>query len=582
MSDLSDLSDLPSSSPVSSRTAVSMPRVVRAPRGRQLSCQNWLTEAAYRMLHNNLDPDVAENPEALVVYGGIGKAARNWACFDALCESLRQLKADETLLVQSGKPVGVFRTHVDAPRVLIANSNLVPKWATWAHFHDLDRKGLMMYGQMTAGSWIYIGSQGIVQGTYETFVEAGRRHYHGSLTGRWILTAGLGGMGGAQPLAASFAGACSLNIECQQSRLDFRLRSRYLDEQADDLDDALARIGRYTREGRAVSVGLLGNAAAVLPELVRRAQAGGLRPDLVTDQTSAHDLIHGYLPVDWSVARWQAAQADAEQHHILRDAAAQSCARHVQAMLDFQAMGIPTVDYGNNIRQVAFDAGVSRAFEVPGFVPAYVRPLFCRGKGPFRWVALSGDPEDIRKTDAKMKELFPADAHLHRWLDMAGERIAFQGLPARICWIGLGERHRAGLAFNEMVKNGELSAPIVIGRDHLDSGSVASPNRETEAMRDGSDAVSDWPLLNALLNTASGATWVSLHHGGGVGMGYSQHSGVVIVCDGTEAAAQRIERVLWNDPGTGVMRHADAGYEEAVSCAHEQGLKLPMRPQRGL
>jgi len=552
------------------------PRPVRAPRGTQLSCRNWLIEAAYRMVQNNLDPEVAENPDALVVYGGIGKAARNWDCFEAILKSLRELREDETLLVQSGKPVGVFRTHVDAPRVLIANSNLVPKWATWEHFHELDRKGLMMYGQMTAGSWIYIGTQGIVQGTYETFVEAGRQHYGGDLAGRWVLTAGLGGMGGAQPLAASFAGASSLNIECQQSRIDFRLKTRYLDEQASDLDDALARMARYRDEKRAVSVGLLGNAAEVLPELVRRARAGGLRPDMVTDQTSAHDLVNGYLPSGWTVAGWRAAQADDSQHAGLRDAAARSCAVHVQALLDFQAMGIPTVDYGNNIRQVALDAGVRNAFDVPGFVPAYVRPLFCRGKGPFRWVALSGDPEDIRKTDAKMKELFPADAHLHRWLDMASERIAFQGLPARICWIGLGDRHRAGLAFNAMVRSGELKAPIVIGRDHLDSGSVASPNRETEAMRDGSDAVSDWPLLNALLNTAGGATWVSLHHGGGVGMGYSQHSGVVIVCDGTEAADRRIERVLWNDPATGVMRHADAGYDIAVASAREQGLNLPM------
>ena len=452
----------------------------------------------------------------------------------------------------------------------------MPKWATWEHYSELDRKGLMMYGQMTAGSWIYIGSQGIVQGTYETFVEAGKQHYGGSLRGKWILTAGLGGMGGAQPLAATFAGACSLNIECQQSRIDFRLRSRYVDEQAADLDDALARIAKYTAEGKAVSIALLGNAADVLPELVRRGRNGQARPDLVTDQTSAHDLVNGYLPVGWTVDRWKTAAADPALHAALREAAARSCAVHVQAMLDFQAMGVPTVDYGNNIRQVAFDAGVKNAFAFPGFVPAYVRPLFCRGKGPFRWVALSGDPEDIRKTDAKMKELFPGDAHLHRWLDMAGERIAFQGLPARICWIGLGERHRAGLAFNEMVKNGELKAPIVIGRDHLDSGSVASPNRETESMKDGSDAVSDWPLLNALLNTAGGATWVSLHHGGGVGMGYSQHSGVVIVCDGTDAAAKRIERVLWNDPATGVMRHADAGYDIAVQCAKEQGLNLPM------
>nr|WP_315849786.1 urocanate hydratase [uncultured Rhodoferax sp.] len=549
---------------------------VRAPRGTELHCKNWLIEAAYRMLQNNLDPEVAENPDALVVYGGIGKAARNWDCYEAILESLRNLNEDETLLVQSGKPVGVFRSHADAPRVLIANSNLVPKWATWEHFHELDKKGLMMYGQMTAGSWIYIGSQGIVQGTYETFVEAGKQHYGGSLAGRWILTAGLGGMGGAQPLAASFAGASSLNIECQQSRIDFRLKTRYVDEQAKDLDDALARLAKYRAEKKAVSIALLGNAADILPELVKRVKNGAIRPDIVTDQTSAHDLVNGYLPSGWTVEQWRAAQADDTQHAALRLAAAKGCAVHVQAMLDFQAMGIPTVDYGNNIRQVALDQGVQNAFDFPGFVPAYVRPLFCRGKGPFRWVALSGDPEDIRKTDAKMKELFPEDTALHRWLDMAGERIAFQGLPARICWIGLGERHRAGLAFNEMVKNGELKAPIVIGRDHLDSGSVASPNRETESMQDGSDAVSDWPLLNALLNTAGGATWVSLHHGGGVGMGYSQHSGVVIVADGTDAAAKRLERVLWNDPGTGVMRHADAGYDIAVQCAKEQGMNLPM------
>ena len=556
--------------------AHALPRTVRAPRGTTLSCKNWLIEGAYRMLQNNLDPEVAENPDALVVYGGIGKAARNWDCFEAILKSLRELNDDETLLIQSGKPVGVFRTHPDAPRVLLANSNLVPKWATWEHFNELDRKGLMMYGQMTAGSWIYIGSQGIVQGTYETFVEAGRQHFGGSLAGKWILTAGLGGMGGAQPLAASFAGACSLNIECQQSRIEFRIKTRYLDEQARDLDDALARIAKYTAEKRAVSIGLLGNAADILPELVRRANAGGIKPDLVTDQTSAHDLVNGYLPSGWTLQQWQDARVEDSQHAALIDAAAASCAVHVQAMLDFAAMDIPTVDYGNNIRQVAFDRGVKNAFDFPGFVPAYIRPLFCRGKGPFRWVALSGDPEDIRKTDAKMKELFPEDAHLHRWLDMAGERIAFQGLPARICWIGLGERHRAGLAFNEMVKSGELKAPIVIGRDHLDSGSVASPNRETESMMDGSDAVSDWPLLNALLNTAGGATWVSLHHGGGVGMGYSQHSGVVIVCDGTDAAAKRIERVLWNDPATGVMRHADAGYEIAKQSAREWGLNLPM------
>jgi urocanate hydratase len=552
------------------------PHPVRAPRGTDIACHNWLIEAAYRMLQNNLDPEVAENPDALVVYGGIGKAARNWECYEAILVALRALKADETLLIQSGKPVGVFRTHTDAPRVLIANSNLVPKWATWEHFDELDRKGLMMYGQMTAGSWIYIGTQGIVQGTYETFVEAGRQHYGGALRGRWFLTAGLGGMGGAQPLAASFAGASSLNIECQQSRIDARIKTRYLDEQAENLDDALARVARYTHDKKAISIGLLGNAAEILPELVRRAKSGGIRPDLVTDQTSAHDLVNGYLPLGWTNVQWRAGQSDATQHAGLRHAAAASCAVHVQALLDFQAMGVPTVDYGNNIRQVALDQGVANAFDFPGFVPAYIRPLFCRGKGPFRWVALSGDPDDIRKTDAKMKALFPDDKDLHRWLDMAGERIAFQGLPARICWIGLGDRHRAGLAFNEMVKSGELKAPIVIGRDHLDSGSVASPNRETEAMRDGSDAVSDWPLLNALLNTAGGATWVSLHHGGGVGMGYSQHSGVVIVCDGTDEAAKRIERVLWNDPATGVMRHADAGYEAAIDCARGQGLIMPM------
>jgi urocanate hydratase len=561
---------------LSTSPATAGARPVRAPRGSALSCRNWLIEAAYRMIQNNLDPEVAENPDALVVYGGIGKAARDWASFEAILAALRALGEDETLLIQSGKPVGVFRTTADSPRVLIANSNLVPKWATWEHFHELDRKGLMMYGQMTAGSWIYIGSQGIVQGTYETFVEAARQHYAGDLRGRWILTAGLGGMGGAQPLAATFAGASSLVIECQQSRIDFRLRSRYLDEQASDVDDALARIAAHTRARRAVSVGLLGNAAELLPELLRRARSGGPRPDLVTDQTSAHDLVHGYLPAGWTVAQWKAAQAEPAHHATLRDAAAQSCALHVQAMLGFRELGIPVVDYGNNIRQVAFDTGVADAFAFPGFVPAYIRPLFCRGKGPFRWVALSGDPDDITKTDAKLKELFPDDAHLHRWLDLAEERIAFQGLPARICWIGLGERHRAGLAFNEMVKSGALKGPIVIGRDHLDAGSVASPNRETEAMKDGTDAVSDWPMLNALLNTAGGATWVSLHHGGGVGMGYSQHAGVVIVCDGTDAAAKRIERVLWNDPATGVMRHADAGYAEAIACAREQGLNLPM------
>lgn len=558
------------------RHLASGPRPVRAPRGSTLHCANWLIEAAYRMIQNNLDPEVAENPDALVVYGGIGKAARDWASYDAILAALRNLREDESLLIQSGKPVGVFRTHSDAPRVLIANSNLVPRWATWEHFHELDRKGLMMYGQMTAGSWIYIGSQGIVQGTYETFVEAGRQHHGGNWAGRWILTAGLGGMGGAQPLAATLAGACSLNVECQQSRIDFRLRTRYVDEQATDLDDALARIARYTAKGEARSIALLGNAADIVPALAELAAKGGPRPDLVTDQTSAHDLVHGYLPHGWSVAQWQAAQKDPTEHERLQDAAGRSCALHVRGMLRFHALGVPVIDYGNNLRQVALDRGVANAFDYPGFVPACIRPLFCRGKGPFRWVALSGDPDDIYATDRKMKELFPEDRALHRWLDMAAGRIAFQGLPARICWIGLGERHRAGLAFNEMVRSGELKAPIVIGRDHLDSGSVASPNRETEGMRDGSDAVSDWPLLNALLNTAGGATWVSLHHGGGVGMGYSQHAGVVIVCDGTDAAARRIERVLWNDPGSGVMRHADAGYPEAIECAREQGLNLPM------
>ncbi len=551
-------------------------RTVRAPRGSELSCANWQIEAAYRMIQNNLDPEVAEHPEDLIVYGGIGKAARSWPAFEAILAALRRLQPDETLLVQSGKPVGVFRTHEGAPRVLIANSNLVPRWATWEHFNELDRAGLMMYGQMTAGSWIYIGSQGIVQGTYETFVEAGRQHYGGDLAGRWVLTAGLGGMGGAQPLAASFAGACSLNIECQQSRIDFRLRTRYLDKQAQDLDEALALIAHHTARRESVSIGLCGNAAELLPLLAQRAQAGGPRPDIVTDQTSAHDLINGYLPAGWTVPQWHAAQKDVSRHSELRLAAGESCVAHVRAMLAFHAMGIPTVDYGNNLRQVALDHGVDNAFDFPGFVPAYVRPLFCRGIGPFRWVALSGDPEDIRKTDAKMKALFPENAHLHRWLDMAQEHIAFQGLPARICWIGLGERHRAGLAFNEMVRSGELKGPIVIGRDHLDSGSVASPNRETESMLDGSDAVSDWPLLNALLNTASGATWVSLHHGGGVGMGYSQHAGVVIVCDGTAQAGQKLERVLFNDPATGVMRHADAGYALAQECAREHGLNLPM------
>jgi urocanate hydratase len=551
-------------------------RVVRAPHGSTLNCKNWVTEAAYRMVQNNLDAEVAENPQSLVVYGGIGRAARDWACFDQILASLKELNEDETLLIQSGKPVGVFKTHANAPRVLIANSNLVPKWANWEHFNELDRKGLFMYGQMTAGSWIYIGTQGIVQGTFETFVEAGRQHYNNEWTGRWILTAGLGGMGGAQPLAATLAGACSLNIECQQSSIDFRLRTRYVDKQAKDLDDALALIAHHTAAKEAVSIALLGNAADILPELVRRAQAGGMRPDLVTDQTSAHDLINGYLPPGWTVAQWKAAQHDPAQHAGLKAEASQGCATQVQAMLDFQAMGIPTVDYGNNIRQVAFDHGVKNAFDFPGFVPAYIRPMFCEGKGPFRWVALSGDPEDIYKTDAKIKELFPNNTHTHRWLDMARERISFQGLPARICWLGLGERHLAGLAFNEMVRSGELKAPIVIGRDHLDTGSVASPNRETEAMKDGTDAVSDWPLLNALLNTAGGASWVSLHHGGGVGMGYSQHSGMVIVADGTDAAAERLARVLVNDSGTGVMRHADAGYELAVATAKKQGLNLPM------
>ncbi|HEY8608919.1 MAG TPA: urocanate hydratase [Noviherbaspirillum sp.] len=551
-------------------------RVVRAPRGSALNCKSWLTEAAYRMMQNNLDPEVAENPQHLVVYGGIGRAARDWACYDRILETLRDLDDDETLLVQSGKPVGVFRTHPDAPRVLLANSNLVPKWANWEHFNELDRKGLFMYGQMTAGSWIYIGSQGIVQGTYETFVEAGRQHYGGDWRGRWILTAGLGGMGGAQPLAATLAGAVSLTIECQQSSIDFRLRTRYLDKQAASLDEALAMVKHHCERGEAVSIGLLGNAAEILPALARHAHAGGIRPDLVTDQTSAHDLVNGYLPAGWSVAEWKAAQQDASQHPRLQAAARQSCAAHVRAMLDFHAMGIPTVDYGNNIRQVAQDAGEADAFAFPGFVPAYIRPMFCEGKGPFRWVALSGDPEDIYKTDAKIKALFPENRHVHRWLDMARERIAFQGLPARICWLGLGERHRAGLAFNEMVKNGELKAPVVIGRDHLDTGSVASPNRETEAMKDGSDAVSDWPLLNALLNTAGGATWVSLHHGGGVGMGYSQHAGMVIVADGSDAAAKRLARVLVNDAGSGVMRHADAGYESAAACAARNGLNLPM------
>ena len=545
-------------------------RRIRAPRGRMLNARSWQTEAPLRMLMNNLDPEVAEAPEELVVYGGIGRAARDWRCYDTIVACLKQLADDETLLVQSGKPVGVFRTHADAPRVLIANSNLVAHWATWEHFNELDRKGLMMYGQMTAGSWIYIGSQGIVQGTYETFVEAGRQHYGGDLAGRWILTGGLGGMGGAQPLAATMAGASCLAVECRRGRIERRLETGYLDRIADSLDDALAILDESRRTKRAVSVGLVGNAAEIFPELFRR----GVRPDMVTDQTSAHDPLHGYLPLGWDVGTWEERQVtDAPG---VERAAKESMAVHVRAMLDFHRAGVPTLDYGNNIRQFALEMGVGDAFDFPGFVPAYIRPQFCRGRGPFRWAALSGNPEDIWRTDAKVKELFPDDTHLHRWLDMARERIHFQGLPARICWLGLGERARAGLAFNAMVASGELEAPVVIGRDHLDSGSVASPNRETEAMRDGSDAVADWPLLNALLNTASGATWVSLHHGGGVGIGYSQHSGIVIVCDGTPEAARRIERVLTNDPATGVMRHADAGYPEAIACAREQRLNLPM------
>ncbi|MDR3505037.1 MAG: urocanate hydratase [Acidocella sp.] len=544
-------------------------RVIRAPHGAELSAKSWLTEAPMRMLMNNLDPMVAERPEELVVYGGIGRAARDWESYDRIVSTLKRLEADETLLVQSGKPVGVFRTHVDAPRVLIANSNLVPNWANWAHFNELDRKGLMMYGQMTAGSWIYIGTQGIVQGTYETFVEAGRRHYGGDLAGKWVLTAGLGGMGGAQPLAATMAGASCLAIECQASRIEMRLKTRYVDQRADTLDEALAIIERSRAEKKPVSVGLLGNAAEILPELLKR----GIKPDLLTDQTSAHDPVNGYLPIGWSVAEWEAKRES--DPAAVEKAARASMAVHVKAMLGFHALGVPTFDYGNNIRQRALEEGVTDAFAFPGFVPAYIRPLFCEGIGPFRWAALSGDPEDIYKTDAKVKELLPDNKHLHNWLDMARERIAFQGLPARICWVGLGDRHRLGLAFNEMVAKGELSAPIVIGRDHLDSGSVASPNRETEAMRDGSDAVSDWPLLNALLNCASGATWVSLHHGGGVGMGFSQHAGMVICADGTPEAAKRLERVLWNDPATGVMRHADAGYDIALNCAREKGLDLP-------
>lgn len=546
------------------------PREVKAPTGTEMTAKHWTTEAPLRMLMNNLHPDVAERPEDLVVYGGIGKAARDWQSFDKIVECLRALNEDETLLVQSGKPVMVAKTHTEAPRVLIANSNLVPHWANWEHFNELDRKGLAMYGQMTAGSWIYIGSQGIVQGTYETFVEMGRQHYNGDLSGRWILTAGLGGMGGAQPLAATLAGACSLTIECQEKHIDFRLRTGYLDKKAYTLDDALTIINEAISDGEVVSVGLLGNAAELLPEMV----ALGIRPDAVTDQTSAHDPIHGYLPIGWTAEKWR--QLQSSDQALVAEQSRKSMAIHVQALLDFHEMGIPTFDYGNNIRQEALNAGVKNAFDFPGFVPAYIRPLFCRGIGPFRWVALSGDPEDIYKTDAKVKELIPEDKHLHNWLDMARERISFQGLPARICWVGLGQRHRLAMAFNEMVASGELKAPIVIGRDHLDAGSVASPNRETESMLDGSDAVSDWPLLNALLNTASGATWVSIHHGGGVGMGYSQHSGVVIVADGTEQAAKRLERVLWNDPATGVVRHADAGYEDAVACAEEKGLNVPM------
>ncbi|RVB98990.1 urocanate hydratase [Mesorhizobium sp. M7A.F.Ca.AU.002.06.1.1] len=544
-------------------------REVRSPRGTEISARSWLTEAPLRMLMNNLDPDVAENPNELVVYGGIGRAARTWNDFDRIVASLRTLADDETLLVQSGKPVGVFRTHPDAPRVLIANSNLVPHWANWEKFNELDKKGLMMYGQMTAGSWIYIGTQGIVQGTYETFVEAGRQHYGGNLKGKWILTGGLGGMGGAQPLAAVMAGACCLAIECNPDSIDFRLRTRYVDERAETLDEALEKIERWTKAGEAKSVGLLGNTAEIAPEMFRR----GIRPDMVTDQTSAHDPINGYLPKGWTMAEWR--EKRVSDPKAVEKAARASMREHVEAMVAFWNAGVPTLDYGNNIRQVAKEEGFENAFAFPGFVPAYIRPLFCRGIGPFRWAALSGDPEDIYKTDAKVRELTPGNTHLHNWLDMARERIAFQGLPARICWVGLGDRHRLGLAFNEMVAKGELKAPVVIGRDHLDSGSVASPNRETESMKDGSDAVSDWPLLNALLNTASGATWVSLHHGGGVGMGFSQHAGMVIVADGTREAARRLERVLWNDPATGVMRHADAGYEIAVECAKEHQLNLP-------
>ncbi|MCB1581666.1 MAG: urocanate hydratase [Xanthomonadales bacterium] len=545
-------------------------RKITAPRGTQLNAKSWLTEAPLRMLMNNLDAEVAERPEELVVYGGIGRAARNWACYDAIVESLKALEDNQTLLVQSGKPVGVFTTHKDAPRVLIANSNLVPEWANWDHFNELDKKGLMMYGQMTAGSWIYIGSQGIVQGTYETFVEAGRQHFNGDTQGKWILTGGLGGMGGAQPLAATMAGYCMIAVECDETRIDFRIKTRYVDKKAYSVDEAMTMLNEALEKGEAISIGLLGNAADIFHELYQR----GIRPDLVTDQTSAHDPVNGYLPQGWTVEQWR--QAAQDNPKLVATEARKSMAVQVKAMLDFHALGIPTVDYGNNIRQEAYNEGVKNAFDFPGFVPAYIRPLFCRGVGPFRWAALSGDPEDIYKTDQKVKEIIVDDPHLHNWLDMARERISFQGLPARICWVGLGLRHKLGLAFNEMVKNGELSAPVVIGRDHLDSGSVASPNRETESMMDGSDAVSDWPLLNAMLNVASGATWVSLHHGGGVGMGYSQHSGVVICCDGSDEAAERINRVLWNDPATGVMRHADAGYDIAKQYAQENGLNLPM------
>jgi len=544
-------------------------REIRSPRGTELSAKSWLTEAPLRMLMNNLDPDVAENPHELVVYGGIGKAARNWQCFEQIQQSLRELEDDQTLLIQSGKPVGVFRTHTDAPRVLIANSNLVPHWATWEHFNELDHKGLMMYGQMTAGSWIYIGSQGIVQGTYETFVEMGRQHFAGDLTGKWILTGGLGGMGGAQPLAATMAGASMIAVECRPTRIDFRIRTGYLDARADSIEEAMELVESAHAQGKTISVGLLGNAADVFPEMLNK----GIRPNAVTDQTSAHDPLNGYLPKGWALDKWES-MIESDPASVI-EAAKRSMAEQVEAMLGFQKLGIPVFDYGNNIRQMAQEMGVNNAFDFPGFVPAYIRPLFCRGVGPFRWAALSGDPEDIYKTDQKVKETIPDDKHLHNWLDMARERIQFQGLPARICWVGLGQRHRLGLAFNEMVASGELKAPVVIGRDHLDSGSVASPNRETEAMQDGSDAVSDWPLLNALLNTASGATWVSLHHGGGVGMGFSQHAGIVIVADGTDAAARRLERVLWNDPATGVMRHADAGYKTAIDCAKENGLNLP-------